>query len=293
MTQDLIRAALVIPVYNRRQTTLQCLRSLAKIVRDDIDARIFVVDDGSTDGTSDAIASEFPMVEIIRGDGSLHYAAGTNRGIEAALNWNADYIVTMNDDAVYHDQFLQRLIQTAQNNKRSVVGALLLLWDNPHLAFQVAPVWKTLQGGWTFPDEITAFNAGSTPISVEMIVGNCVLFPVAAIKECGLMDEENFPHGWGDAQYLVRMKKAGWNLLVDPRVFVWCEPNTYPTPMHKLGLRKVIDVLFRDRKNPQNLHRQWIARRESAPSKLQAFIAFVIYVLQLVMKFARFAFSKI
>ncbi|MGB4989617.1 MAG: glycosyltransferase, partial [Pyrinomonadaceae bacterium] len=109
MNQDLIRVAFVIPVHNRREITLQCLRSLARIDRTGLSIKIFIVDDGSTDGTSDAIREQYPDVELISGDGTLHYAGGTNRGIEAAMKWPPDYIVTMNDDAVYHDQFLQKL----------------------------------------------------------------------------------------------------------------------------------------------------------------------------------------
>src|SRR5687767_7398286 len=132
MSERLTKVALVIPVHNRRDTTLQALRSLERIDRSGLDVRIFVVDDGSTDGTSDSIRVLFPEVTLVEGDGSLHYAAGTNRGVEAALGWEPDYIVTMNDDAVFHEQFLQRLILTAQSHPRSIVGALLLLWNEPH-----------------------------------------------------------------------------------------------------------------------------------------------------------------
>jgi GT2 family glycosyltransferase len=290
--QELIRAALVIPVHNRRETTLLALRSLSRIDRSGLEVKIFVVDDGSTDGTADAIAEKFPEVEIIYGDGNLHYAAGTNRGIEAALKWHPNYIVTMNDDAVFHDQFLRRLIDTAEKNNRSVVGSLLLLWDEPHRVFQVGQKWNALRGGWIIPEDLTAFKVASEPFEVECIVGNCVLFPIEAIRECGLMDEANFPHGWGDAQYLTRMRKAGWKLLIDPRSLVWCEPNTYPQPLHTLKLSQIIRILFRDRRHPQNLQRQWVARRESAPNMASALTAFGVYLLQLMIKSFRFGLRK-
>lgn len=293
MKEEMIRVALIIPVHNRREITLQCLRSLARIDKKGLEIRIIIVDDGSSDGTASAIERDFPDVELLYGDGSLHYAAGTNLGIEAALKWDPDYIVTMNDDAVFHDQFLQNLIETATNNGRSIVGALLLLWDEPHRVFQVAPVWKTLRGGWIIPEDLTAFDVGDQPFPVELIVGNCVLFPTAAIRECGLMDAGNFPHGWGDAQYLVRMKRAGWNLLVDPRSRVWCEPNTYPRPLHQLGTKQILHALFKDRRNPQNLHRQWISRRESAPNRAKALIAFGAYLLDLAAKSFRFSYTRI
>ena len=284
-----IKIALVIPVFNRRETTLQGLQSLSRIDRENLDVRIFVVDDGSTDGTSEAVAKNFPEVVLIKGDGSLHYAGGTNRGIEAALNWKPEYVVTMNDDSVFHEQFLQRLVKTAQENPRSIVGALLLLWNEPHKVFQVGQSWKTFRGGWEMPENLTAFNVGQNAFEVECIVGNCVLFPAKAIEENGLMDEKKFPHGWGDAQYLMRMKKAGWKLLVEPKSFVWCEPNTNPAPLHSLSLKDILRTLFINRRHPLNLQRQFIARWESAPVKILAVPAFLIYCIHIGLKGFKFS----
>jgi len=284
MPQTSTRVAIVMPVYNRREIVLQCLRSLRRVDSTGLEIRIFIVDDGSTDGTSDAVKRDFPEVELIAGDGTLHYAAGTNRGIEAAMDWGADFVVTQNDDAVYHDQYLQRLIRTANANPRSIVGGLLLLWNEPHKVFQVAPKWKTFQGGWIFPEDLTAFNVGKEPFEVECIVGNCVIFPAEAIRECGLMDEVKFPHGWGDAQYLARFRRAKWKLLVDPTVYVWCEPNTYPAPLHHAGFSKLVNILFKDRKHPLNLQRQWIARIESGPSKFTAAVSFGAYLAEIAIK---------
>lgn len=284
MSEPLKKVALVIPVHNRRETTLQGLRSLARIDTTGLSVHTIIVDDGSTDGTSEAIRRDFPDVEIITGDGTLHYAAGTNRGVEAALSRDVDYIVTMNDDAVFHEQFLQRLIATAKKNPRSVVGALLLLWNEPHKVFQVGLSWNTLKGGWDIPDDLTAFSVPQQAFETECIVGNCVLFPAAAIKECGLMDEENFPHGWGDAQWTTRMRKMGWQLLIESKALVWCEPNTNPAPLHSLGIGKIFNNLFANTRHPANLKRQFDARWHSAPTKPQAVAAFGINCLSLAAK---------
>lgn len=281
MSKDKIKVELVAPVYNRRDTTLQALKTLSKIDADGLDVHIIIVDDGSTDGTSEAIEEHYPQVQVVKGDGTLHYAAGTNRGIEAALKRNPDYIVTMNDDAIYHDQFLQRLVATAKKNPRSVIGSLLLLWDEPHKVFQVDFKWDTLSGGWQQREDLTAFDFPKEAFEVEGMAGNCVLFPVQAIRECGLMDEEKFPHGWGDIQYVVRMRKMGWKLMVEPKSYVWCEPNTYPKSLHKHSVKEIFKILFKNRRHPLNFQRQFIARWESAPSKPKALVSFISYVLSL------------
>ena len=292
MSSKKIKVELIAPVYNRRDTTLQALRTISRIDSEGLDVHTIIVDDGSTDGTSEAIEKEFPEVQIVKGNGTLHYAAGTNRGLQAALKRNPDYVVTMNDDAIYHEQFLQYLIEAAQKNPRSVIGALLLLWDEPHKVFQVDFRWETLKGGWQQEHELTAFDFPKEAFEVEGMAGNCVLFPADAIRECGLMDEEKFPYGWGDIQYLVRMRKMGWKLLIEPKSYVWCEPNTYPQPLHKLKKSDVLKILFKNRKHPLNLHRQFIARWESAPSKPQAFLSFFVYLTSLTGKSLKLTAKK-
>ncbi|MCY7374962.1 MAG: glycosyltransferase family 2 protein [Pyrinomonadaceae bacterium] len=292
MSRTLQKIEIVIPVYNRRDTTLQALRSLQRINADNLEVHVIVVDDGSTDGTSAAIAKDFPEVQIVKGDGTLHYAAGTNRGITAALAQNPDYIVTMNDDAVFHEQFLQRLVQTAEAHPRSIVGALLLLWNEPHRVFQIGFEWKTLKGGWQQSENSTAFDFPKQAFEVEGMAGNCVLFPAQAIREGGLMDEKKFPHGWGDIQYIVRMRKMGWKLLVEPNSYVWCEPNTHPKPLHHLPPKEILRVLFRNRRHPLNLQRQFIARWESAPTKVQAFLGFLVYLVNISGKTLKYAAKK-
>lgn len=285
------KVALVAPVHNRRETTLRALQSLSRIRAQGLYVKIFIVDDGSIDGTSDAIQERFPAVKLISGDGDLHYAAGTNRGISEAMEWGADFVVTMNDDSVFHDRFLERLVETALKHPRSIVGALLLLWDKPHKVFQIDPKWNTLKGGWVMPDDLTVFSVPQEPFPVECIVGNCVLVPADAIREVGLLDEAHFPYGWGDAQWTTGMRKSGWNLMIDPRAYVWCEPNTYPIPLHQLPLSQILSTLFRQERHPANLKRQFIARWYSAPTRASAIAGFVVELFRLMGKAIKYGFQ--
>ena len=60
-----IRLAIVAPVHNRRELTLQCLRSLSRIDRTGLEVMIFIVDDGCTDGTREAVEEGFPEVKVV------------------------------------------------------------------------------------------------------------------------------------------------------------------------------------------------------------------------------------
>ena len=274
MGDKLTHVEIVTPVYNRRETTLRCLRSLSRIDCTGLKVHVIIVDDGSSDGTSEAVRKQFPDVQLIRGDGTWHYTAGTNRGIEAALERNPDYVLAINNDSIFDVHFLRCLVECAKENPRSVVGPVLLLWDTPHKVFQVGSHWHTWYGGWRPRLSQTVWTIPDKPFDVEVIVGNCMLLPVEAIREMGLMKEDKFPYGFGDCEYTPRMRRAGWRLLIEPRSRVWCEPNAIVPSPANLPARQLINALITDYESQWNLRRQFLSRWESGPSRTQAVAAF-------------------
>ena len=277
MTQGPIRVEIVAPVHNRKALTLLCLQSLSRINSDGLDVGIVIVDDGSTDGTSEEIREQFPGVEIVSGNGELWFTEGTNVGIRRAVDRDPKYILLMNDDQVFDADFLVKLVETAERNPRSVVGSLLLLWDAPHKVFQIAPVWSTWHGGWRHWHSQTVWTVPEKPWKVDLIVGNCLLVPTEAIRECGLMNAKRYPN-FGDAEYTPRLRKAGWNLIVDPRSRVFCQPNTPPRRIRNMGFAKLFNALFIDLKSFQSLRRRFYAYIDTAPTRFLGTAAFFIFL---------------
>jgi len=242
-----------------------------------------VVDDGSTDGTADAVREKFPEVEIVHGDGSLWYTAGTNLGVKTALKHNPDYVLCINDDSIFDEKSLSNMVECAEKHPRSVVGSLLLAWDVPHKIFQVSPQWDTWSGGWKTWQEQTVWSVPQKAWEVEMIVGNCILYPVKVFDEVGLMNPKKSAQ-YGDAEFTTRIRKNGWRLLIEPRARVFCQPNYAPVKILELPLRKKIDLLFLNTKNPHNLIHQLRQSLNSAPTKQQGFAAFWVFYLRWVLQ---------
>lgn len=270
------KVEIVMPVFNRRDLTLQCLRSLSRIDRTGLDVHIIVVDDASTDGTAPAIGEHFPEVEIIPTEGNLWYTAGTNRGIAAALLRDPDYVLCCNDDSIFDESCVRHMVECAEKHPRSVVGAVLLDWDAPHKVRQVAPVWRVKYGGYRHWRRQTIWTIPQKPWEVEAIVGNCVLYPAAAIREVGLMDEKRLIQ-YGDAEYTPRMRRKNWRLLIEPRARVFCEPNKPPPGIRQMDLKSGVKALAVHSGQQQSLRRRFYMNLGGAPNVLQALVALPIF----------------
>ena len=275
-----IRIEIVTPVHNRRDLTLRFLKSLSRVTRTNLETHIIVVDDGSTDGTAEAIEKEFPEVEIIAGDGNLWYTEGTNLGLEKALKYDPDYILAVNNDSVFDENFLCYMVECAEKYPRSVVGAVLLDWTTPHKVFQVSPKWDLWRGGFRHWQKQTVWTLPEKPWEVELIVGNCVLYPALALRENGFMDAKRLPH-FGDAEYTPRLRKKGWRLLIEPRARVFCLPNTAPPSLRKMSFREILKAFFTEPMNPYSLRRRYYATVFGAPNRLQGLLALPLFFVRI------------
>src|SRR5258705_6257484 len=113
---------IVIPVHNRKEFTRNCLYSLQ--YQTVSGHRIIVVDDGSTDGTGEMLAKEFPEVIVLSGNGNLFWSAAINLGIRHALTNGAEFILTLNNDTVASENFLAQMLFWSNQTPDSLLGAL-------------------------------------------------------------------------------------------------------------------------------------------------------------------------
>jgi hypothetical protein len=174
------------------------------------------------------------------------------------------------------------MLATAKANPKSVVGGVLVNWDDRKSVFQVAPKWNVWWGGMRHWVKQTLDTLPKLPWEVELIVGNCVLFPAGAIREVGLMDEKRLPQ-YGDAEYTPRMRKAGWRLFIDPRAKVFCKPNDVPERISKMGMQRMASTMLFDPHHPHSLRRRLNMIVGSAPNHLEGYAAFVIFFVRVLL----------
>lgn len=207
--------------FNRRAKTLATLHSLRdQVVSQDIAAGVVLYDDGSVDGTAEAVAAAFPQVEIVRGDGSAFWSRGMAAAHARTLEvLEPDYLLWLNDDVGLDAHALDTLVVTARVNRRrsAVVGPL------------VDPVTGevTYSGYARFgarPQQLRHVAPNGTIAPTDTFNGNVVLLPRAVYCGIGPIDAR-YEHSYGDTDYGYRMASVGLRAVMAPRFVGSCARN--------------------------------------------------------------------
>ena len=106
-----LSVAVLITCFNRKSKTIKCLEKLySQDIGDEYTLKVFLVDDASTDGTGEAIKTNFPQVNLIHGDGSLFWNRGMSLAWSTAGYQGFDYYLWLNDDVELFDNALPKLL---------------------------------------------------------------------------------------------------------------------------------------------------------------------------------------
>lgn len=200
---------ILIPVHDRRLTTMACLQRLDQS-GDLAQCQVLVVDDGSTDGTTEAIQQTWPIVQVLRGDGNLWWTGAIRLAMETAIANGAEYLIWLNDDCRVEAGTIADLVQFCRENEGAITGAQGCELEAPErISFGgKVKTWK----GYRF---ITAPLGQVMPC--DMLSGNLVCIPRSVVQAIGYPNFEETPHYGGDSMYLLRAQKAGFKLFVDGR----------------------------------------------------------------------------
>lgn len=205
--------------WNRCELALEAVRSLAS--SDYPNLKIIVVDNGSTDGSADAVASEFTNAIIIRNDQNFGFAAGNNIGIERALKEGAGFVFLLNNDATVAPDTVRILVNFARNNPRLGGAAPYIFYhqqtDLIWFGGGTAALWRGRIAHqwirqWYRSEQHYCRRTG-------YLTGCAVLFKADALHEIGLFDLTYGLYS-EDVDLSLRLRWKGWELWVVPEAHV-------------------------------------------------------------------------
>lgn len=208
--------AVILTVHNRKEKTINCLKSLFGQKSDKrLQFDVYLTDDGCTDGTTDEVRRLFPSVTIILGHGSLFWNRGMYRAWEAAAKEKKyDFYLWLNDDTLVFEDALENILAASKSTGHDAL----------------------ICGATCSNDRATVTYSGRTrqgrkrlvPIGklqqCEIINGNFVLIPKVIFETVGNLDWR-FRHAIGDFDYGLRVQKAGFKCYVAPEFIGICESN--------------------------------------------------------------------
>ena len=200
---------ILIPAHNRKTTTLRCLTILRELgVLGQYS--VVLVDDGSTDGTADAVYQTFPEVQVLIGNGHLWWTGAIEMAMRYAYSEGAEYLIWFNDDCRVEIDIFSKLVSLCSAHSKSIVGCQ---GYNAKQTRQVVfggkrKTWKGYR--WLPIPEGTIHQC-------DLLSGNLVCIPRSVVDRIGYPDTAKTPHYGGDALYLIRAQNAGFQLFIDAR----------------------------------------------------------------------------
>lgn len=212
--------SVVVVFHNGKEQTLRCLESVKSLDYPNFD--IIVVDDGSTDGSSEAIARAFPDVRILRGDGNLWCNGSFNFAIERLLEKGSDLFLLLNNDNVIAPDALGYLVETYQSSNAPIVGSLVGYLHKPDTVSYAGKLidWKKGKN-ILIHTGMDISEVKHEVIDVDFLGFQGVLISKVVFKSIGLFDDKTFKHYSGDTDFYLRARKAGFKVVVDTRSVVW------------------------------------------------------------------------
>lgn len=211
-----LHVAAVVLSWNGRERTLACLRSLEQVTYRPFS--VIVVDNGSEDGSADAVAIEHPGLRLVRLSQNLGFAGGMNIGARTAFAEGADAVLLLNNDMEVEPGFVEPLVQALRADPAAAAAcAQILLAGEPPRVWYAGASFDPRRGhqGRNLRYGKPPLPLTSPPYASNRACGGAMLFTAATYDRLGLFDEALFAYA-EDTDWSLRARHAGMHSLVVP-----------------------------------------------------------------------------
>jgi hypothetical protein len=239
--------------WNGREDTLRCLESLTLVEHDDLG--IVCVDNGSSDGSQQAVRERFSEIVLIEAGANLGYSAGNNLGLRHALEHGMRWAMLVNNDATVAPDAIDGFERAAHARPRAgILAGKVLFADRPQTIWFAGQRVSELLGysgrprGYGREDGPRYSRVRST----GRAVGALMAISREAIEAAGLLAEDLFLYV-EDVDWALRARAAGFEVVLAPQARAWhrvsASTGGEAASTHTLyyGVRNTVVVLERRR----------------------------------------------
>lgn len=213
--------SIIIVNYNTKNLTLTCVDSIF-LHTSNIDFEVIVVDNSSTDGSVEALASDERIV-FIKSDTNLGFGKANNLGFQHA---KGKYLLFLNSDTLIYNNVLCEMVNYLEQSPHDIVFAGILLCDkekNPANSFSYFPNWRNEFKQGDNSNNFTRTEIPYSPCEVDAISGADLFAKRELIEKYGLFDPDFFMY-YEDTELGYRYKKAGYkSVIVDMQGIIHLE----------------------------------------------------------------------
>lgn len=225
--------AILVTCHNRKEKTLSSLRSLADAfdafnrsgASTHVTGKLFLVDDGCTDHTADAVREQFAgrNLDIILGDGQLYWAGGMRLAWTAALadssSW--DFFLLINDDTVFETSAIAELLSAHAEalktyGKGGVYAGIISSFDRKSITY----------GGKVYTSRLIGKSVSLQPTGhpqpCHLTNANLLLVSREVVSRVGILPG-CYRHSCADWAYGIEAGRAGFPVLVTGGVCGYCD----------------------------------------------------------------------
>lgn len=217
--------SVVIVSFNVKNYLLNCLRSVLKASAH-FSVEIIVVDNDSSDGSTEAIRKEFPEVAIIQNSQNLGFGTACNQGLSIA---KGSFLLILNPDTIVEESIFEKLIPAMQSDdKTGMMGCKILNEDGslqlacrrsfptPWSAFsRLIGLSKLFPKSPLFASYNLTYLDENESCQLDAISGSFMLMSRKAYENTGGFDEQFFMYA-EDLDLCYRVKESGLKVIYNP-----------------------------------------------------------------------------
>ena len=240
-----MKIAIVIVTYNACKWMDSCIHPLANI---DENKRVYIIDNGSTDGTQEYIKSNFPQFYFHQSSTNLGFGKANNLGLKKALEDGADYFLLLNQDAHMSWENIATLAEIQQRNKEYGILTPIQMYNESSLDYMHYSHLQKSENN--FFNDLIAKN--KLKEVYEVVFANAAIWMLS--KEClkvsGGFDPLYFHYGEDD-EYVQKVQYFNLKVGVCPSVkgFHYRNQNV-PRPLNEAYFyKKYLTLLMNNNKN--------------------------------------------